>query len=85
VFNSLGFYNLFRRPDDASVRRYLIPTFVVPLLFVLINLARINDKGAAEVALTVIVTVLPIVICAPLMLRLRDRVARRRVAAVRAG
>jgi hypothetical protein len=84
VFNSFGFFKIFRRPDDTSVRHYLAPTIGVPLLILVINLVRINHSGAAEVAATVLIApVLPVAICATLLLKLRDRVARRRVAAVR--
>jgi pSer/pThr/pTyr-binding forkhead associated (FHA) protein len=80
TFNSIGFYKLFRRPDETSVKRYLGPTFGIPLLFVILNVARLEEHGALEVLITVVVTVLPIVICAPLMLKLRGKVARERVA-----
>ena len=50
-----------------------------------VNLVRLNDYGVKEVVTTIIVTVLPMSICGTLMLRLRARVARERVASVRAG
>jgi pSer/pThr/pTyr-binding forkhead associated (FHA) protein len=83
TFNAIGFAKIFRRPDHQSVRRYLIPTFGMPALFVGINLARMNHSGFAEVVTTVAVTVVPILICAPLMLRLRERVAMERLRQVR--
>lgn len=82
--NAFGFSLIFRRPDDRSVKRYLLPTFGVPLLFLVVNLIRLNHDGARELVTTVIVTIQPLVICAALMLRLRARVARGRVAALRA-
>jgi pSer/pThr/pTyr-binding forkhead associated (FHA) protein len=85
VGNSIGFYKIFRRPDHTSVKRYLGPTFVVPAIFIVINMVRINHSGALEVAVTVFVTVLPVIVCATLMLRLRNEVARERVAAVGGG
>jgi len=85
VGNSFGFYKIFRRPDDTSVRRYLGPTLIVPLVFVAINLVRINHSGGVELASTIFVTLLPVIICAVLMLKLRDRVARARVSAVTSG
>jgi pSer/pThr/pTyr-binding forkhead associated (FHA) protein len=85
IANSFGFYKIFRRPDHMSVRRYLTPTLVIPAIFVAINLIRINHSGAAEVAVTVVVTLLPIVLVATLTLRLRNRVARERIATVRGG
>jgi pSer/pThr/pTyr-binding forkhead associated (FHA) protein len=83
VANAFGFYKTFRRPDERAVKRYLAPTFGVPLLFVALNLAISNHFGALEVLITLLVTVLPMCISAPLMLRLRERVARERVLAVR--
>ena len=83
--NAVGFYKIFRRPDDRSIKRYLEPTFGFPLVFLVVNLVRLNDYGVKEVVTTIIVTVLPMSICGTLMLRLRARVARERVASVRAG
>ncbi len=83
TFNAMGFAKIFRRPDYRSVRRYLIPTFVVPGLFVAINLLLMNHSGFAEVLTTVGLTVVPILICALLMLRLRRRVAMERLRQVR--
>jgi len=83
--NSAGFYKAFGRPDDRSFKRYLAPTFGVPILFVIVNLLRMNHTGALDVLVTVTVTVVPIAICAPLMLMLRDRVARERIGAARGG
>jgi hypothetical protein len=79
TFNSMGFAKIFRRPDNMSVRRYLIPTFGVPLLAVGLNLALQNYSGFAETLTTLAVTVVPVMITAPLMLRLRDRVAAERL------
>ena len=83
--NSAGFYKAFGRPDDRSFKRYLAPTVGVPLLFVVVNLIRMNHTGALDVLVTVTVTVLPVAVCAPLMLLLRERVARQRIAAARGG
>ena len=83
TFNSMGFAKIFRRPDHRSVRRYLIPTFGVPALFLVINLIRMNHTSFVDVVTTVAVTVGPILICAPLMLRLRERVAMERLRQVR--
>jgi pSer/pThr/pTyr-binding forkhead associated (FHA) protein len=83
TFNAVGFAKIFRRPDYRSVRRYLIPTFGAPALFVAVNLILINHSGLAEVLTTVALTVVPILICAPLMLRLRRRVAMERLREVR--
>jgi hypothetical protein len=83
--NAAGFYKIFRRPDHRSIKRYLAPTFGMPLVFLVVNLLRLDDRGFGEVLTTVVITVLPITICAVLMLRLRGRVARERVASVRAG
>jgi len=83
--NAAGFYKIFRRPDHRSIKRYLAPTFGMPIIFLVVNLLRLDDRGFGEVVTTVVVTVLPITICAALMLRLRGRVARERVASVRAG
>ena len=83
TFNAVGFAKIFRRPDYRSVRRYLIPTFGVPALFVAVNLILMNHGGLAEVLTTVALTVVPILICAPLMLRLRRRVAMERLREVR--
>jgi len=85
IFNAIGFYKAFRRPDHTSMRRYVIPTLIVPMLFILINLSRTNHSGAKEVIVTLIVTLLPISLGATLMLRLRNRVARQRVASVAGG
>lgn len=84
TFNAFGFAKIFRRPDYRSVQRYLIPTFGMPALFVGINLARMNHTSFADVVTTVAVTVVPILICAPLMLRLRERVAMEHLRQVRA-
>jgi pSer/pThr/pTyr-binding forkhead associated (FHA) protein len=83
TFNAFGFSKIFRRPDHTSVRRYLIPTFGMPALFLIINLLRINHSGFAEVVTTIAVTIVPVLICAPLMLRLRERVAAERLKEVR--
>lgn len=83
VANALGFYKTFRRPDERAVKRYLAPTFGVPLLFVVFSLVINNHSGGVEVLITVLVTVIPTAISAPLMVRLRERVARERVGAVR--
>ena len=85
-FNSLGFYMTFRRPNDRSVVRYLIPTFGLPLAFTVFNVVRLGGEGGtAELIVTVAVVVVPVAISAPLMFRLRARVARERVGAVTAG
>jgi pSer/pThr/pTyr-binding forkhead associated (FHA) protein len=81
--NSLGFYMTFRRPNDRSVTRYLIPTLALPVVFIVINLVTLNTHGPKDVAVTIVVTVLPAVISAPLMFRMRARVARERVGVVR--
>jgi pSer/pThr/pTyr-binding forkhead associated (FHA) protein len=83
TFNAFGFARLFRRPDHTSVRRYLIPTVVVPIVFLIINLVRMNYSGFPETVATVAVTIVPVLICAPLMLRLRERVAAERLRQVR--
>ena len=83
--NALGFFRIFRRPDDRSIKRYLAPTFGMPLIFLVVNLVRLDDRGFKEIVTTIVVTILPITICAVLMLRLRARVARERVAALRTG
>ena len=81
--NSFGFYMSFRRPDDRSVVRYLIPTLGLPLLFIVLGLLQLNHGGLAEVVTTIALVVLPVAISAPLMFRLRARVARERVSSVR--
>ena len=81
--NSFGFFMSFRRPDDRSVVRYLIPTVGLPLLFIGLGLLQMNHSGFAEVVTTIALVVLPVAISAPLMFRLRARVARERVSAVR--
>jgi pSer/pThr/pTyr-binding forkhead associated (FHA) protein len=83
VFNGFGFYKGFRRPDDKSFARYLIPTFVIPLLGTIVALIRLNDGRIGSVIFTILVTIMPIIIQAPLMLRMRSRVAEQRVRAVR--
>lgn len=83
VFNGFGFYKGFRRPDDKSFARYLIPTFVIPLLGTVVALIRLNDSQVGSVIFTIAVTIMPIVIQAPLMLRMRSRVADQRVRGAR--
>jgi hypothetical protein len=83
--NAYGFYKIFRRPDHRSIKRYLAPTFGMPIIFLVVNLLRLNDYGVKEIVATVVVTALPITICGVLMLRLRARVARERVATLRSG
>lgn len=83
VFNGFGFYKGFRRPDDKSFARYLIPTFIIPLLGTVVALIRLNDGRVGSVIFTIAVTIMPIIIQAPLMLRMRSRVAEQRVRAVR--
>lgn len=81
--NSFGFFMCFRRPDERSVFRYLIPTLGLPLLFIVLGLLQLNHGGFASVVTTILLVVLPVAISAPLMFRLRARVARERVSAVR--
>jgi pSer/pThr/pTyr-binding forkhead associated (FHA) protein len=81
--NSFGFYMTFRRPNDRSVMRYLIPTLSLPVFFTVLNLVTSDAWGAKEVAVTIAVTIVPGLISAPLMFRLRARVARERVGVVR--
>jgi pSer/pThr/pTyr-binding forkhead associated (FHA) protein len=81
--NALGFYKIFRRPDHQSLKRYLAPTIGVPTVLFAINVARLNHRGPLDVVVAALVIMLPIGICATLMLTLRVRVARGRVAAVR--
>jgi pSer/pThr/pTyr-binding forkhead associated (FHA) protein len=83
TFNTIGFAKIFQRPDYRSVRRYLAPTFGVPLLAVVINVILKNHSGFASSLTTVAITVVPILVCGPLMLRLRRRVARERLRKVR--
>jgi pSer/pThr/pTyr-binding forkhead associated (FHA) protein len=83
--NSFGFYMTFRRPDDKSVTRYLIPTLLLPVFFTALNLITSDAWAAKEVAITVAVTIIPVLISAPLMFRMRARVARERVGAMRGG
>jgi pSer/pThr/pTyr-binding forkhead associated (FHA) protein len=82
-FNSLGFYKSFQRPTDRSMTKYLIPTFGVPTFFLVLNVVLMNHRGLAETITTVVMVLVPVSIGAPLMLRLRARVARQRVGAVR--
>ena len=82
VGNSIGFYKIFRRPDEQSVKRYLAPTFGVPIFFVTLQMFRLEHHGLATVLITIWVTVQSLVFCATLMLRLRARVARSHVATV---
>jgi pSer/pThr/pTyr-binding forkhead associated (FHA) protein len=82
-FNSFGFYKSFRRPSDASMRRFLIPTFGIPAFFVVLNVSIMNHRGAVETAVTVALTVLPPAISTALMLRLREKVAEERLGEVR--
>jgi pSer/pThr/pTyr-binding forkhead associated (FHA) protein len=84
-FNSFGFYMSFRRPDDASMKKYIIPCFGFPAFFAGLNLLLSNHDGALEVAITVILTVVPPTISTLLMLRLREQVSRERVGALRAA
>ena len=81
--NSFGFFMSFRRPDDRSVVRYLIPTFSIPLAFIAWDLIQLDHHGVLEVIVTITLVVLPVAISVPLMFRLRTRVARERVSAVR--
>ena len=81
--NSVGFFMSFRRPDDRSVFRYMIPTLGLPLFFIIFNLARIEQRNVEEVITTVALVIIPVAISAPLMVRLRAKVARERVGAVR--
>lgn len=83
--NSFGFYMTFRRPDDKSVTRYLIPTLLLPVFFTALNLITSDAWEPKEVAVTVAVTIIPVIISAPLMFRMRARVARERVGAMRGG
>ena len=83
--NSFGFYMSFRRPNDRSVVGYLIPTLAIPVLFIALNLVRMNHSGLAETVTTVAMVIIPTALSAPLMFRLRARVARERVGAVRGG
>ena len=83
VANSFGFFSSFRRPNDHSAKRYLIPTFLVPILFTIFVLVTLDDTSAAAVICAILITVLPIVITAFLMLRLRGQVAMGRVREVR--
>jgi pSer/pThr/pTyr-binding forkhead associated (FHA) protein len=83
--NSLGFFMSFRRPSDASVVRYVALTFGLPTALIGLNLALLNIWGAKEVITTVLIVVIPFSISAPLMFRLRARVARERAAAVRSS
>ncbi len=83
IFNGFGFYKGFRRPDDKSFARYLIPTFVIPLLGTVVALIRLNDGQVGSVIFTIAVTIMPIVIQAPLMLRMRSRVADQRMRTAR--
>ena len=85
LVNGFGFYRIFRRPHDESVRRYLVPTVIVPILFLVVNLLRLNHHGGWDIAVTCIVTVLPVALCAAVMLRLRATVAREYVIAARGG
>jgi pSer/pThr/pTyr-binding forkhead associated (FHA) protein len=80
--NTTGFYRLFRRPDDSSMRGYLVPTLLVPVFFVGVGLALTNHHGFREVLVTIAVVIIPVVINASLMLGLRERVARERVSAL---
>jgi uncharacterized membrane protein len=61
----------------------MIPTILIPILFVIFELASSNHHDLGSVVVTIVVTALPLVITATLMLRLRARVARQRVAATR--
>src|SRR5205814_6113189 len=70
---------------DESVRRYLVPTVIVPILFLVVNLLRLNHHGGWDIAVTCIVTVLPVALCAAVMLRLRATVAREYMIAARSG
>jgi pSer/pThr/pTyr-binding forkhead associated (FHA) protein len=79
TFNAFGFSKLFRRPDHTTVKRYLMPTFGVPALFLIVNLLRMNHRGFADFVTTIGVTVVPVMICAPLMLRLREHVVATRL------
>lgn len=81
--NSFGFYMSFRRPTDRSVAIYLIPSAGIPIAFIVLNLLRMNHGGLAETVTTVAVVIIPTALSAPLMFRLRARVARERVGAVR--
>ena len=83
--NGFGFYRIFRRPHDQSVRRYLLPTVIVPILFLVVNLVRLNHHGGWDIAVTCIVTILPVALCAAVMLRLRAEVVREYVIAARSG
>ncbi len=83
--NAYGFYKIFRRPDHRSIKRYLAPTFGMPIIFLVVNLLRLDDYGVKEIVTTILVTIVPITICAVLMMRLRARVARERVESVRRG
>jgi pSer/pThr/pTyr-binding forkhead associated (FHA) protein len=83
LFNGFGFFKGFHRPDDKSFARYLIPTFVIPLIGTAVALIRLNDGRVGSVLVTIAVTIMPIIIQAPLMLRMRSRVADQRVRAAR--
>jgi hypothetical protein len=85
VANTVGFYKAFHRPDGTSMKRYLAPTFGVPLLVTVANIVRLNHTGGLEILVTVTVTIVPFAITAPLMLALRDRVARERLRVIRGG
>ena len=81
--NGFGFFRIFRRPQDQSMRRYLIPTLVVPIVFLAVNFLRLNHHGRWDIAVTAVVTVLPIALSAAVMLGLRAEIARDRVAAAK--
>lgn len=83
ILNTYGFYKAFRRPKDTSVVQYLAPTFAITIGFIVLNLILTNHSGPVDVAVIVALTILPTVICATLMFRLRGRVARERVGEVR--
>jgi pSer/pThr/pTyr-binding forkhead associated (FHA) protein len=83
--NSFGFFMSFRRPDDRSMVRYLIPTVCINLFFLVLAVVQLNYHGFAEVVTTIALVMLPVFIVVPLMFRLRARVARERVSAVRGG
>ncbi len=83
--NAYGFYKIFRRPDHRSIKRYLAPTFGMPIIFLVVNLLRLDDYGVKEIVTTILVTIVPITICAVLMMRLRARSARERGESVRRG
>jgi len=75
VANTVGFYKAFGRPSERSLKQYMIPTILVPTLITAISIARLNHRGVLAILATILVIVLPVVINATMMLRLRRKVA----------